>query len=80
MSCCFGEAVAYLAKTVPNQNATRQRVATAAEMLTYAAERGWPTMLARFGVMKALHGNEERVFNPDRKDRHWGRRKLKRDE
>jgi hypothetical protein len=21
----------------------------------------------------------ERVFNPDRKDHHWGRRKLKRD-
>jgi hypothetical protein len=42
--------------------------------------RGGPTMLARIGVMKALHRNEERVFNPDRKDHHWGRRKLKRDQ
>jgi hypothetical protein len=42
--------------------------------------RGGPTMLARIGVMKALHRNDERVFNPDRKDTHWGKRKLKRDE
>jgi hypothetical protein len=41
--------------------------------------RGGPTMLARIGFMKALHRNEERVFNPDRKDHHWGKRKLKRD-
>jgi hypothetical protein len=37
-------------------------------------------MLARIGVMKALHRNEVRVFNLDRKDTHWGKRKLKRDE
>jgi len=42
--------------------------------------RGGPTMFARIGVMRALHRNEERVFNPDRKDPHWGKRKLKRDE
>jgi hypothetical protein len=27
----------------------------------------------------ALNWNVERVFNPDRKDPHWGRRKLARD-
>jgi hypothetical protein len=37
-------------------------------------------MLARIGVKKALQRNDERVFNPDRKDTHWGKRKLKRDE
>jgi hypothetical protein len=42
--------------------------------------RSGPTMLARIGVMRALHRNEERVFNPDRKDHHWGKRKVKRDE
>jgi hypothetical protein len=42
--------------------------------------RGGPTMVARIGVMKALHRNEERVFNQDRKDTHWGKRKLKRDQ
>ena len=42
-------------------------------------ERDGPTMFARIGVMSALHRNVERVFNPDRKDTHWGRRKLARD-
>ena len=28
--------------------------------------------LARIAVMKALNRNVERVFNPDRKDTHWG--------
>jgi hypothetical protein len=27
-----------------------------------------------------FHRNEVRVFNPDRKDHHWGKRKLKRDQ
>jgi hypothetical protein len=37
-------------------------------------------MLARIGVMKALNRHVERVFNPDRKEVHWGKRKLKRDQ
>jgi hypothetical protein len=32
---------------------------------------GW-LMLARIGVMRALNRHVERVFNPDRKDAHWG--------
>jgi hypothetical protein len=39
-----------------------------------------PKMLARIAVMKTLNRNVERVFNPDRKDTHWGKRKLKRDQ
>jgi riboflavin synthase len=35
-------------------------------------------MLARIGVMKALNRHVERVFNPDRKETHWGKHKLKR--
>jgi len=42
--------------------------------------RGGPTMMARIGVMKALNRHVVRVFNPDRKDTHWGKRKLKRDQ
>ena len=42
--------------------------------------RGGDPMLARIAVMKALNRGVERVFNPDRKDTHWGRRKLKRDQ
>jgi hypothetical protein len=39
-----------------------------------------PTMMARIAVMKALNRHVERAFNPDRKDTHWGKRKLKRDQ
>jgi len=37
-------------------------------------------MHARIGVIRALNRNVERVFNSDRKDTHWGKRKLKRDQ
>jgi hypothetical protein len=48
----------------------------AIEALMLVARSG-PTMMARIGVMKALNRHVERVFNPDRKDTHWGKRKLK---
>jgi hypothetical protein len=51
----------------------------AAEALLLVAEHGGPTMLARIGVMRALNRHVVREFNPDRKDHHWGKRKLKRD-
>jgi len=35
-------------------------------------------MHARIGVMRALDRHVEHVFNPDRKDHHWARCKLKR--
>jgi hypothetical protein len=43
------------------------------------ATLGGPTMFARIGVMRALNRHVERVFNPDRKDPPWGKRKLARD-
>jgi hypothetical protein len=51
----------------------------AAEALLLVVKYHGPTMLARMGVMRALNRNAVREFNPDRKDHHWGRRKLKRD-
>ena len=45
-----------------------------------AAEDRGPMMHARIGMLRALIRNVERVFNPDRKDTHWGKRKLKRDQ
>ena len=51
----------------------------ALEALILVAESGGPTMFARIGVMRALNRHVERVFNPDRKDHHWGRRTLARD-
>ena len=50
---------------------------TAIEALIMAAEGRGPLMHARIGVMRALNRHVERVFNPDRKDHHWGRRTLK---
>jgi hypothetical protein len=52
----------------------------AMEALILVAETGGPTILARIGVMRALNRHVERVFNPDRKETHWGKRKLKRDQ
>jgi hypothetical protein len=52
---------------------------TAVEALMLVVERGGPTMFARIGVMRALNRHRVREFNPDRKDHHWGRRKLARD-
>ncbi len=52
---------------------------TAIEVLMLCSRGGDP-MLARIGVMKTLNRNVERVFNPDRKETHWGKRKLKRDQ
>jgi hypothetical protein len=36
--------------------------------------------LARICVMRALNRHVERVFNSDRNETHWGKRKLKLDE
>jgi hypothetical protein len=50
------------------------------QALLLVAEHDGPAMFARIGVMKALNRNIERTFNPDRKDTHWGQRKLKREQ
>ena len=38
-----------------------------------------PTMLAWIAFMRALNHHIERVFKPERKHSHWGKRKLKGD-
>jgi hypothetical protein len=43
------------------------------------AERGGPTMMARIGIMRALNGHVERVFDSSPKKTHWGKRKLAQD-
>ncbi len=53
---------------------------TATETLIMAAEGRGPLMHARIGMLRALNRHVERVFNPDRKEHHWGKRKLRRDE
>jgi hypothetical protein len=53
---------------------------TAIAVLLMAAEGRGPLMHARIGMLRALNRHVERTFNSDRKDTHWGKRKLKRDE
>jgi hypothetical protein len=72
------DAGTYITKLPKSDHATPEWQA-AMESLILVAEQGGPTMLARIGIMRAMNRHVERVFNPSRKDTHWGRRKLTRD-
>lgn len=64
-----------------SQGRTRHaEILTAAELLNNAAEHGGPIEFARIATLQAINRHVGRVFDPSRKDQHWGRRKLKRDE
>ena len=53
---------------------------TAAQCLMQAAEKSGPIEFARMGMLQALNRHVERVFDTSRKEHHWGRRKLVRDQ
>ena len=72
------DAALYITKLPKVEHDTEQWQA-AMEALILVAERGGPTMFARIGIMRALNRHVERLFNPERKETHWGRRKLARD-
>jgi hypothetical protein len=76
----LAEAMAWLAKEVPKSEHKMEKVQAAAHLVTRAAEHGGPLIFAQMGMMRAIHRHQNRVFNPDRKDTHWGNRKLKRDQ
>ncbi len=73
------DAASYIT-ALPKKEAAAPEWPTAIEALMLVAERNGTTMLARIGVMRALNRGQVREFNPDRKEHHWGRRKLKRDQ
>jgi hypothetical protein len=52
----------------------------AGEAVMMAAEDRGPLMQAHIGMMLALHGAKPIPEYDSSKERHWGRRKLKRDE
>jgi hypothetical protein len=52
---------------------------TAIEVLMLCSRGGDP-MMAKIGMLRALHRNLVREFKSDRKETHWGKRKLKRDQ
>jgi hypothetical protein len=72
------DAALYITK-LPKAEHDAKEWQAAMEALILVAEHDGPTMFARIGVMKALNRCVERVFNPDRKDHHWGKRQLARD-
>ncbi len=45
-----------------------------------AAENRGPLMHARISMLRALNRNVEREFDSSRKETHWGRHKLRRDQ
>jgi hypothetical protein len=68
----------YIAK-LPKAEFMTPEWQTATEALILAADGLGPVMHARIAILQAIH-HEERVFTPGRKETHWGKRKLKRDE
>jgi hypothetical protein len=73
------DAASYITK-LPKAEHSAPEWQAAMEALILVAENNGPTMMARIGVMRALNRRVERVFDPERKDHHWGKRKLKRDQ
>ena len=65
---------------LPRKEAEGDHWQAAIEALIMAAEDRGPLMHARVGVLTALNRHVEHKFNPDRKDLHWGRHKLARDQ
>jgi hypothetical protein len=74
------EAIAWLAKEIPQKEHTMPKVQAAARMVTEAAENGGPMIFARMGVMQAIYRHRVQEFDTSRKPHHWGKKKLKRDE
>ena len=73
------QAIAHLGKAIPKSDHEMPSVLTAAEQLMLAAEHDGPVEFAHMATLQALNRHAKRQFNPDRKDTHWGKRKLARD-
>ena len=73
------DAAKYIMALPPGKTRQSDEWQAAIEALLMAAENRGPLMHARIGVLRALNRNVERTLT-DRKDSHWGKRKLKRDE
>jgi hypothetical protein len=76
----FAEAMAWLSKEIPKSEHKTEKVQTAACCVSRAVEHGGPMIFAQMGMMQAVHRHHKQVINPDRKDTHWGKRKLKTDQ
>ena len=73
------DAASYIT-TLSESEANAPEWQAAIEALMLVVELNGPTMFARIGVVRALNRGHVREFNPARKDHHWGKRELKRDQ
>jgi hypothetical protein len=73
------DAGAYVTKLPKAQHDSRVWQ-NAMHVLIQAADHGGPVEFARLGMMRALYPKGEPVYDGGRKDPHWGRRKLVRDQ
>jgi len=73
------DAANYIQK-LPKAEQLLEEWQSAVEALLLVVELNGPTMMARIDILRALNRHVQREFNPSRKDTHWGRRQLKRDE
>ena len=74
------DAIAWLAKEIPQSEHLMKEVQAAAHCVTAAAENGGPMMFARMGMMQAINRHEIEEIDSKRKSPHWGKRKLARDQ
>lgn len=75
----LSDARAYILQ-LPEEIAKTPAWQTAAEALLVTVEHKGPVDFARMGLMVALYPRGEAVYDPNFKEPHWGRRKLKRDQ
>ena len=73
------DAAEYIQK-LPKAEQQLEEWQAAVEALLLVVELSGPTMMARIGMLRALNWHVERTFSSSRKDMHWAKRKLKRDE
>jgi hypothetical protein len=73
------DAAAYLLK-MPKAKQQSPEWQAATEAVMMAAEDRGPLMHTCVGMMRALHGAKPIPEYDSSKERHWGKRKLKRDE
>jgi hypothetical protein len=73
------DAIKYLGTAVPKADHDHPAVVTAATIIAQAAKAQDLIMHARIATLRAINRHKERAFT-DRKDYHWGKRKLKRNQ
>jgi hypothetical protein len=73
------DAAQYITK-LPKAEDDADEWQAAMQALLLVAELDGPPLFARIGIMRALNRGYVREFDSLRKDKHWGKGKLKRDE